>query len=122
MLIPLLALAMVQTAEPIPEIHRGSHLHQACLGSIRAQDNDSGKESAHDAYQSGVCISYINGFIDALDMANVHAICPGNASYGTIARVYVAYMQSHPKEMDEAQSVGLTNALLDGYPCTIPKK
>jgi hypothetical protein len=53
---------------------------------------------------------------DGLDMAG-KGVCLAGATTGTIARVYVAYMQKNPKMFDVEKSVGLTNALIENYPC-----
>lgn len=45
-------------------------------------------------------------------MAGNHRLCLSGASIGTMIRVYVAYMESRPKDMDVEKSAGLTNALL----------
>ena len=41
---------------------------------------------------------------------------------GTIVRVYVAYMQKTPKEMDEDKHVGLLHAIVGAYPCPTKRK
>lgn len=45
------------------------------------------------------------------------SICLGDASEGTMIRVYVAYMDRNPKLMDELMILGVVSSLHDSYPC-----
>jgi hypothetical protein len=49
---------------------------------------------------------------------NQHPACE-KCGLGTLARVYVAYMEKHPKLLDAYKSEGLFDALVDAYPCPV---
>ncbi|MBB5066394.1 Rap1a/Tai family immunity protein [Granulicella mallensis] len=121
MLAPLLMLALSANSPTIPENDRGSYLYRACQGAIRYNDAGSSGTTS-DAMQSIRCVSYLSGFLDAMDLAGLKAICANGASMGTVARVYIAYMTAHPKLMDVEIPVGVSESLLDAYPCAVPKK
>jgi hypothetical protein len=67
------------------------------------------------------CIGYIQGFVQAFELNGAMVICTEGASWGTMARVYVAYMDAHPKLMDEHKANDLAAALVDAYPCPVKK-
>jgi hypothetical protein len=117
MLIPLLALAFVGTTD-VPELQRGSALYRQCQASVKAIDEPD--SPMYVFASAALCSGYIDGFADGLEMGG-HGVCLAGASLGTLARVYVAYMQKNPKMMDVEKSVGLLNALLDNYPCRSKK-
>ena len=78
---------------------------------------DSPKES-QDYQEAAACTSYIDGLTDGLDFAaNKIFVCSNGGSFGTLSRIYVAYMLKHPKLMDEYKSVGMILALQESYPC-----
>ena len=113
---------MMRQVAAVPESSRGSHLFQACESTVRFYDAGEIKGTVSDAARSNLCIGYLNGFLDALDAADVHAICIKNAMVATLARVYVVYMQKNPKLMDSQMAVGVSKAFVDAYPCEAPKK
>ena len=47
---------------------------------------------------------------------------PNEASYGTIIRLYVLYMEKNPKKLDDLPIVGMLYALADAYPCPVKPK
>ncbi len=121
MLTALLAFSIIQSSAPLDENQRGSYLFRACQGTIRFQDAGV-TGTNNDAAKSQFCVAYIGGFLDGLEMANSHAICTRNATMGTIARVYVAYMEKNPKDLDVEMPVGMLNAIMGAYPCPVKKR
>jgi hypothetical protein len=112
MIIPILALAAL--AAPQPDPSKGSGLYQECKSAIKLQDSS---HDISDDIQGVACLSYVAGFIDGINRQEPH-ICFGKATGGTVARVYVAYMDKHPKLLDDAAVEGLELALVESYPCT----
>jgi hypothetical protein len=79
-----------------------------------------GSENSKDVDSSVECIRYVEEFLDGLDLGGNKKICVGGASFGTVARVYVKYMQANPKMMDLHESIALALALAESYPCPTP--
>lgn len=115
MLAPLLLLAaMAPQTIPGPPHRSGAALFHACQADIRMMDSSTGGDDA-DIYPANECIEYVGGFVDAIGISG--HVCFGDASTGTVIRVYVAYMQKNPKLLDESRGLGLFGAVLDAYPC-----
>jgi Ssp1 endopeptidase immunity protein Rap1a len=94
MLAPLLALALIQPANDVPENNKGSQLYEQCRATMREQD---GAAKPGDAMESTSCVAYIHGFLDGLVLiAQNHAICASGATFATMARVYVGWMEKNP--------------------------
>jgi hypothetical protein len=112
MLSPVLILTMMQST---PDLQAGSTLYVECRAATRVQD-DPKRATEEDLDASTICTAYISGFVDASTLS--HAVCLGaETTMATYARLYVAYMQSHPKDMDALRSLGLYHALKANYPC-----
>jgi hypothetical protein len=103
MLAPILFL-MIQAAHIGQDDQRASHLYAQCQATVRIME----------------CIRYVEEFLDGLDLGGNKKICVGGASFGTVARVYVKYMQANPKMMDLHESIALALALAESYPCPTP--
>ena len=116
MLAPFLALALMQNS--LTPLNRGSALYASCQATISIADAPS---AVHDYQASAKCLAYLDGFTDGLNFTT-NVVCVEGASLGTLARIYVAYMQKHPKMMDDSKSIGVTLALVDSYPCAPSKK
>ncbi len=115
MIAPLLVLSMLpQAAVNVPENSRGQHLFRACQAVIRTIDDPNAPMS--DFAAGSLCVGYIDGFTDGLEMAG-RGLCLSGANLGTMARVYVAFMEKNPKLLDVEQSAGLAKSLMDSYPC-----
>jgi hypothetical protein len=116
MILPLLAIALAapQATPEIPLIYRGSTLFQNCQADVRTMDIPDAKQ---DYVAAAHCQSYIAGAMAGLYVAGYKGICADSASFGTLSRVYVAYMQKHPKLLDSHQMDGFMQAMLDAYPC-----
>lgn len=117
MLIPLLVFAMA-SAGPSPE-SRGLILFQQCKTNVRMLDNNAAGATFTDYQNAASCMAYFDGFTDAYPDG---LFCLGTATLGTVSRVYVAYMEKHPKLMDEHRSEGVRQALSDSYPCSVGRK
>ncbi len=116
MLAPLLALAMfAQKANAVPQNELDSTLYHNCKADVRMMDSPTG--GAHeDMDPAEACIDYVSGFWYGYSVRG--GICNANdASRGTVIRIYVAFMETHPKLFDEDRGLGLWGALVDAYPC-----
>ncbi|MEO6982203.1 MAG: Rap1a/Tai family immunity protein [Edaphobacter sp.] len=121
MLIPLIAFAMfAQSGSGVPQRERGATLFEACQVTVRIIDNPTTEGNSVAVATS--CTSYIDGFTDGLESAPADLVCISGASMGTLARVYVAYMQKNPKLLDQYRGVGLLLALSESYPCPLKPK
>jgi hypothetical protein len=115
MLVPLLILSMQASPAAEPH-HRGSDLYASCVADVKMMDDESYYDPS-----AARCLYYIDGFIDGLMVNEVSGrrslVCLTTYTYGTVARVYVKYMQEHPKAMDQDKAVGFLFALREAYPC-----
>jgi hypothetical protein len=114
MLPPLLALAML--SPEIKPTQRGSDLFHSCKADVRFDDQPSSVTSA-DLDEARRCQAYIDGFLDGNERVSPAVICADSATVGTIARVYVAFMEQHPILMDAPKGLGFYQALAEAYPC-----
>lgn len=114
MLAPVLALAMMQAPATVTEFNKGSHLYRQCRAALRV---DEGNARDDDQVEASYCAAFMAGFTEGLTVAGDRKLCTVDATMGTIARVFVAYMDAHPKNMDEIRTVGLINALIEKYAC-----
>jgi len=121
MLIPLLAIGLSLATQNVTEanVNKGSSLFASCQAHIRVMDRTY-KNLGDDYAEGNYCIGYIEGFTTG-DIFGGGSICFTEASPGTLIRVYVAYMERHPKLLDEDKYVGLSDALVEAYPCKTRK-
>lgn len=114
-LIPLLFLSLAPTqAAPSKDT---AHLYDSCKAFDRILDND---QHPHDLDIADYCLGYMNGYFGGISAASENAggLCVSHATHGTLARVYTAYMDGHPKLFDEPQEVGFYWAIMTNYPCS----
>jgi hypothetical protein len=104
------ALAVPSQASSPREILKGSYLFHQCQAAVR--------EDSRDAVGAAACLAYLEGYIDGKTF-DKNGPCAENASYGEIARVYVAYMEKHPELMDRDRRIGVMFALGAAYPCPV---
>jgi len=111
MLIPLLAVAMsIQSADS----DKGSDLYRECKNWVALVDKTR-KLDELDTFEAGTCRGYIDGISSGLISLGV--TCPGNATMGTMIRVYLVYVDKHPKVLDFPPSAGVYGAFEETYPC-----
>ena len=111
--LPMLALGQ---STHVDDYDKGSKLFQQCKTSVRLQDAPDTMPRSNEMVESVSCVSYIAGFLDGIDIGGGR-ICMPESSMGTLARIYVVYMEKNPKMFEIQKSVGLANALMDAYPC-----
>jgi len=96
---------------------KGEALYHDCKAAVKFMDGITDDTTA---FGAAVCESYIEGFTDSgiLSGAAATAYCfDANTSNAVVVRVYVQYMESHPKLMDLPKFMGLAQALHANYPC-----
>lgn len=117
MLVPAVILAAsLQSSPPLSDSDRGTWLFQSCKGAVRWLDAPDANRPDAENENFYKCTSYINGFLDA-ETAFTTCVAPDSATLGTFIRVYIQYMTTHPKLLDDHKAVGLQSAYLDAYPC-----
>ena len=109
-----------QTTEKIADFNKGSALFRACQANIRGMDAAPGTDVADNAL-ANECLDYIAGFTDAATLVE-NIYCANQVSMGTMTRVYVLFIQEHPKLLDTYRGIGLMLALKANYPCPITGK
>jgi hypothetical protein len=107
MIAPLLALAMLAITD------KGSTLNTDCKAYIAVGDA-TGRTESGAAWSAGRCLGYIDAMLDA---GNSLGFCAQHATAGTVARVYLVYMEKNPKMLDEQESTGFLSAMQETYPC-----
>lgn len=113
MIAPLLALTFALHAPAATD--RASTLYSQCRAYTALVDNARPMNS--DAMlDAGTCVGYIDGFTDVV-AAGSTTVCLQPTTIATLARVYIAYMDAHPKAFDVRRGVSLALALTDAYPC-----
>ena len=128
MLIPLLALAMMQQPQPVPEHQRGSALYHDCLVAVALMDTTAPPGSNVDhmlaVAESNSCVEYISGFAEGVNIGVTDALktegstlCVYGSSVATLTHVYVLYMKAHPTLMDQHRSIGLMLSLKEAFTC-----
>ncbi len=95
-----------------------SALYSDCQVVIRISETGSADSSI--LMKAQHCVSYIDGFVNGLRMRPGLA-CVADAQLPTLARVYVAYVDQHPKLLDGATWPALLLALEESYPCPVKK-
>jgi len=116
MLAPILMLALAVPSQVAPKDNplEGAYLFHACQAAIQEMDHSS--DDSANTYQAAICMFYIQGFMDGQDAAGKGA-CWMNASYETIIKAYVAYMEKHPNVKHMDRRVGVMLALGSAFPC-----
>ena len=114
MLAPLLALALMQQAAPLP-FTTGTELYQQCKNWVALNDSTRSL-TIEQSYQAGQCAGYIDGLTAGLLTQRV-TCPPSSVTIGTVIRVYIVYVDAHPKVLDFAASSGVYGAMKDAYPC-----
>ena len=113
MIVPILALAMMQQS-PLP-FTKGSDLYSQCKNWVALVDKTRGLTD-DETYQAGECNGYVDGMTSGLTSMRI-ACPPPTATIGTLIRVYLVYVDAHPKVLDFGASAGMYGALKEAYPC-----
>ncbi len=105
---------------PAPSFDNGTRLYQSCRASVRLMDGT--QASGPELEDPEFCRGYLSATTETYALFSGAGYClPRSSTYGTLIRVYVRYMELHPKSLDEQRLGGLLDALLDAYPCPVKK-
>jgi hypothetical protein len=97
----------------INDSHTGNGLITACKTAVAGMDTD--RDSG---WIGGFCTGLISGVADSWDE---FTFClPTHSTRGQYVRVVYKYLQEHPAELQERDSVLVLKALKAAWPC--PKK
>lgn len=122
-LLLILATFAVRPIVAQPMGTKGSSLFTSCKVGVASQEQPDKIMSSHELLESGVCISYVQGFLDSRLDSTDSTICTKGHSYQVVIRVYVKFMEENPLYLDEHRSNGFRAALTSGFPCpaSLPK-
>lgn len=111
--------ALLLSAAVAPPESDTRHLYNACKAWMRIQD---GAQQLHDLDMADYCLGYSQGyFAGAGALTSERSFCAGQSHFSTVARVYVTYIDQHPRMLDERAEVGFGLAMLASYPCPVKK-
>jgi hypothetical protein len=113
MLISLFALALLQGAEVSAP---ASSLYADCKAQVWIEEKGATSDMMT-LLSARQCTSYIQGVVDGL-RSRPQTVCLGGAKSQEIARVYVTYLDAHPKMRDGERFSILIAALESSYPCS----
>ena len=112
-LIPALRFAAAVTP-PATVQSETAQLYDACKAAVRVFDGTD--RPGIDVNIAPYCLGFARGFL-----AEADGVCMPESTFNTIARVYVTYMDQHPRLRDEPGGVGFGLALRASYPCPAQK-
>ncbi len=105
----------------------GNALLRNCSVGIKA--NSQGAVSATDAFYSGECVGLVRGIanimtiwaaLDRVERVNtgaVHGCVPDGVNPTHLVRIVVRYLNSHPAQLNQPDSLLVIRALANAYPC-----
>lgn len=121
-----LATAEIAAQGPMPNVNDGSALQRECTTALGAVDDDavSSRDPIERGSDMGQCLGLVSGvwhthmmMVDEFDSRS--AFCPtASISAGEMARVVNRYLQSHPAELDQWDTVLILRAFMTVYPCS----
>ena len=114
MIVPFLALAIFQQTASVSQNTRGTILFHQCQAVIRLDDSPSTFPD-QDLATANHCLDFIQGFSEGLSAGG--QACFNGAGHGTLVRVYVKFMETHPTYLDQDKGIGFYVAMLQAYPC-----
>ena len=120
---------------PTPNVNDGTALQRECETALRAADrrtDGSADATAEEAdqdemergYHMGQCLGLVSGvwhthMLMVDEFAGDIAFCPSRTiSTGQMARLVSRYLQVHPAELGEWDTVLILRAFMDAYPCS----
>jgi hypothetical protein len=114
MLIPVLLIALSASAPQLSSaLENASSLFRSCQAAIRL---DSPSVSPSDVSDGEYCLGYFRGFGDVVSLIDSSGICLAHARTGALIKVYVAYMNKNPKQLDDPEILGVVAAMHESYP------
>ena len=111
---------------PMPNVNDGSALRRECSTALGAADENevSSRDPIERGSDMGQCLGLVSGvwhthmmMVDEFDSRS--AFCPtASISAGEMARVVNRYLQAHPAELDQWDTVLILRAFMTVYPCS----
>lgn len=126
------AAPAVSAQRPTPNVNDGNALQRECETALRAADrgpdaadSDEEQDDVERGYHMGQCLGLVSGvwhthmlMVDEFD--GDIAFCPSRTiSTGEMARLVSRYLQVHPAELGEWDTVLILRSFMDAYPCSI---
>lgn len=122
---PLVAVEAVAQG-PIPNVNDGSALQRECETALSAIDDVAvpDRDPIERGSDMGQCLGLVSGvwhthmmMVDEFDSRS--AFCPtASISAGEMARLVSRYLQEHPAELDQWDTVLILRAFIMDYPCS----
>jgi len=112
---PLLLVAFLGASWGAWAVGTGNELISRCGASVAYMD---GRRDV-DVYDMAYCQGMVSGVGDLLSAVG-WACAPGGVNLGQVTRVVYKYLQEHPTELQERDTVLVSRALERAWPC--PKK
>jgi hypothetical protein len=111
------AFAQTANAAHASNTDTAYNLFHACQDAIRVTDSPGPTPLGRADY----CFGYFEGYTNVISFSN-SKICLGKATIGTLIRVYLAYIEKNPKDLDYPNVIGVTSALAESYSCVASDK
>jgi len=126
----LFSLALLSTLSSAGENNQkgwsnqtGNDMIPSCTAAIDLADN---KDVSRDRAANGLeCLHYVAGYLDGYgageSAGRTAVLCfPENTNTGQIVRVFVKWMNDHPKNLNEPVAKCMFYALIDSFACRLP--
>ena len=114
------ALAFFGAGTPEPAVADGNTLLTACQAQVRVTD-DRENIVINDFFQAGLCIGYLSGVRQMVDMIREAApmtMCvPTEVEASQLSHVLVKCLTEHPEDLHLHQLTLTLTALTDAFPC-----
>ncbi|MGK2287274.1 Rap1a/Tai family immunity protein [Pedomonas sp. V897] len=96
----------------------GNHLLKMCTSRI-----DTGSSGMKEAFDYGVCMGFIAGSLDYVQLINEAAkknitCVPDGVTAGQAKDIVVKYLQNNPEKRHEPQPLVTIFAFQDAFPCS----
>jgi hypothetical protein len=111
---------------PTPNVNDGDALQRECSTALRAADNnpEADRDPVERGSDMGQCLGLVTGvwhthmmMVDEFD--SLSAFCPtASISAGEMAGIVNRYLQTHPGELDQWDTVLILRAFIETYPCS----
>ncbi|GEM_PF-6999800 len=120
---------------PTPNVNDGNALQRECktalemneveeVGELEEVEDEVGAGALGRGSDMGQCLGLVSGvwhthmmMVDEFDSGS--AFCPTNSiSAGEMARIVDQYLETHPVEMDQWDTVLVLRAFMLAYPCS----
>jgi hypothetical protein len=114
---------------PTPNVNDGTALQRECktalkMNEVEEVEDEPGAGALGRGSDMGQCLGLVSGvwhthmmMVDEFDSGS--AFCPTNSiSAGEMARIVDHYLETHPVEMDQWDTVLILRAFMLAYPCS----